>query len=657
MSVHSPVWIPANKVVFALGKSLVSEVPAGSLARTGTFFMTFFQAMNAGVPARMSACALAALSLCTLAHAQTTTEQDTMVVTAAREPQPLRTVTADMSVIDAAAIERSGAVAVADLLAQVPGVQITRNGGAGQVTSVFLRGTGNQHTAVFIDGVRYSSQELQGGAVWSALPLAQIERIEVLRGPAAAIYGSDAMGGVIQIFTRQGDGPLRAHAEAGLGNQGSSQVSAGLQGGANGWNYGLHIADERSDGFDVYPGNAWTPNPDKDGYANTSLGLNAGLKLGIHQFDARLLHNRLKTQYDQSAAPFDDFDTVDNTTGTLRWQATWNDRYQSVVQLGHARSDNQRTTTDPESADGSSTNYLLQNQWKLGAHRLNLDLERREDRLSTDYAWTQNTDSRRIQDSLSAGWRYANGQQQFDANMRHDRIRDQQNKTTGGLGYGLQLGDSLRWVASAGTAFRTPTLYERFTGQAAADLKPESSTNIETGLHYSAGTNQLSAVAYRNKIKNQISFDSSWSNAQGCDCYRNWESVELKGLTLSGATRLDRLNLGLSLDFLNPKNLENGKLLPYRSKRMLKLTADTQLAGWTLGAEAQLYSARFTDADNTDSLGGYGVANLYAQHKLAKDWTLLARLNNLADRDYAPTKGYANAGRTLFVSVKWAPQN
>jgi vitamin B12 transporter len=605
------------------------------------------------MPAGMALCACA-MALGAPVAAQTAPALDTVVVTAAREAQPLRTVTADMSVIERATIERSGAVGVADLLALLPGVQITRNGGPGQITSVSLRGSGNQHTAVFIDGVRYSSQEMQGGAAWAALPLAQIERIEVLRGPAAAIYGSDAMGGVVQIFTRLSDakpGELRAYAEAGLGNQGTSRLASGLQGGAGGWTYGLHLADERSDGFDA--GSPWAANPDRDGYANSSLGLNAGFKQGIHQFEARLQHNRLKAQYDQSAAPFDDYDKLKNTTGTLRWQATWSDRYQSVVQLGQARSDVRRFTDTPEGSEGTGSNYLLQNQWKRGAHRFNLDLERREDRLRTDYVWTQNSDSRRVQDSLSAGWRYASGAHQWDANARHDRVRDQQSKTTGGLGYGLQLNESLRWVVSAGTAFRTPTLYERFTGQAAADLQPESSANVETGLHYSADGRQLSAVAYRNKISNQITYD--WTSSPACNCYRNWESVEFKGLTLTGATRLDRLNLGLALDFLDPRNLENGKLVPYRSKRMLKLTADTRVAGWTLGTEAQLYSARFVDADNAASLGGYGVVNVFAQHQLARDWSLLARINNLGDRDYAPTKGYANAGRTLFVSVKWAP--
>lgn len=669
----SPVWIPANRrpAAHAAQPVFVVSVPAGSLARNWLASMhTLALARAPGAALRspsafpvlrtLSALAAASLLACQAQAQQAqqaqraqTSQLDTVVVTASRSEQSLRTVTADMTVIDAETIARSGATGVADLLVQVPGVQINRNGGPGQVTSVYLRGTSNQHTAVFIDGVRYSSQELQGGAVWSTLPLAQIERIEVLRGPAAAIYGSDAMGGVIQIFTKRADGQTRAYAEAGIGNQGTSKLATGFQGGANGFTYGLNLADERSDGFDVYPGNTFSPNPDKDGYSNTSLGLNAGYKTGIHQIDASLLHSRLRTHYDQSPPPFDDYDVVKNTTGSLRWQAGWNAMYKSVVQISHTDSQSDRHTQSPERADGSSTNYLLQNLFTLGQHRFNIDLERREDKLDTQYAWTQNTDSRRVQNSLSAGWRLTEGRHQFEANLRHDQVRDQQNKTTGGLGYGLQIDERWRWVASAGTAFRTPTLYERFTGQAAADLKPESSTNVETGLHYAAGANRLSAVVYRNRFKNLITYD--WNSAVPCNCYRNWQSVEITGLTLSGGTRLGSANLGASLDFMNPENLETGKLLPYRSKRMLKLNADTQAAGWTLGGEAQLYSGRYADEANTFKLGGYGVVNLYAQRQLTRQWTLLARVNNIADRDYAPTRGYANAGRTVFVSVRWTP--
>lgn len=137
---------------------------------------------------------------------------------------------------------------------------------------------------------------------------------------------------------------------------------------------------------------------------------------------------------------------------------------------------------------------------------------------------------------------------------------------------------------------------------------------------------------------------------------RNWERVDIKGLTLSGSTRLSGWNLGGSLDMMQPINRENDKLLPYRSKRMLKLYADTQVNAWVLGAEAQLYSQRQVDVANTQQLGGYSLFNLYAEYAVNKQWSVLARLNNLTDKDYQPSKGYANAGRNFFVSVKWTPR-
>ncbi|WP_370679231.1 TonB-dependent receptor domain-containing protein [Comamonas sp. GB3 AK4-5] len=620
------------------------------------------EGLCARVRCPLAAVAGAVMALCSagvLAQTASASRLSETVVTAARMPQSLESVTADMTVIDSAEIERSGAVGVADVLARVPGVQINRSGGPGQATSVYLRGMSNQHAVVFVDGVRFGTQEMQGGAVWATLPLAQIERIEVLRGPAAAIYGSDAMGGVIQIFTRKGkEGAPVPYVELGYGTHKSSKAAAGISGGVNGLSYALNLADERSDGWDVNPGNQWAPNPDKDGYSNSSVGLNLGYKTGIHTLDGSLRYNRLKAQYDQSPAPFDDFDIVKTTTASVKWAAQWTGSYRSVVQLSHTGMDTDRHTSAPESAEGRSAGLLWQNIWTLGGHRFNVDYERTEDRLKTDYSLSPysslvNTDSKRVQNAIALGWGWQTGAHSFNAHMRHDDVRDQKSKTTGGVGYGLQINDSLRWVASAGTAFRTPTLYERFTGQSSPDLRPESSRNIETGLHFEQGQNKLSAVVYRNKIRDQITYE--WSGSAACNCYRNWEKVELTGLTLSGSTRVAGWNMGGSLDFMQPKNQENDKLLPYRSKRMLKLYADTQLAGWTLGSEAQLYSQRQVDAENTQQLPGYGLVNLYAERALSRDWRLLARLNNVADKDYAPSKGYASAGRTFFVSLKWTP--
>ncbi|MDY0107493.1 MAG: TonB-dependent receptor plug domain-containing protein, partial [Giesbergeria sp.] len=153
------------------------------------------------------------------------------VVTATRTEQPLADLVADVSIIDRETIEASGATGLADVLARLPGVEITRNGGVGNATSVYLRGAESRFTAVYIDGVRVDSQST-GGAQWEQIPLGQIERIEVLRGPAAAVYGSDAIGGVVQLFTRKGEGPARPYAGVGLGTHGLRKVEAGVSGAA-----------------------------------------------------------------------------------------------------------------------------------------------------------------------------------------------------------------------------------------------------------------------------------------------------------------------------------------------------------------------------------------------------------------------------------------
>ena len=129
-----------------------------------------------------------------------------VVVTATRVLQPLTDLVADVTIVDRSQIERSGATGLGDVLARLPGIEMARNGGLGGITSVYVRGAETRFTAVFIDGVRVDSQGT-GGASWDVIPLSQVDRIEVLRGPAGAVYGSDAMGGVIQIFTRKGEGP------------------------------------------------------------------------------------------------------------------------------------------------------------------------------------------------------------------------------------------------------------------------------------------------------------------------------------------------------------------------------------------------------------------------------------------------------------------
>ena len=176
----------------------------------------------------------------------TATTPERVVITANRTPQPLSSVLADVSVVEREEIERSGAFGVADLLARLPGIEFARNGGPGATTSLFIRGSETRHTAVYIDGVRVDSQST-GGAAWEQIPLDQIERIEVLRGPAAAVYGSDAVAGVVQLFTKRGKGAARPTAALTVGSYNTVQARVGISGSVDSLDYALSAGHGRSD--------------------------------------------------------------------------------------------------------------------------------------------------------------------------------------------------------------------------------------------------------------------------------------------------------------------------------------------------------------------------------------------------------------------------
>ena len=163
-------------------------------------------------------------------------------------------------------------------------------------------------------------------------------------------------------------------------------------------------------------------------------------------------------------------------------------------------------------------------------------------------------------------------------------------------------------------------------------------------------------VAYQNKVRNLITFGSAGPCGSAFGCYENTGRANLKGVTISGAHKLAGVNLGASLDLQNPKNAVTGKLLARRAKQILKLNADTRVGDWTLGAEWLASSKRYDNAANTRVLGGYTLVNLYASTTIAREWSLLARIDNIGDRDYQVARGYATAGRTFYVGLRWTPR-
>ena len=571
-----------------------------------------------------------------------------MVVTANRIAQPLSDLTADMTIVDRETIERQGFGGVADVLARVPGVEITRNGGPGASTSVYVRGAETRFTAVYVDGVRLDSQST-GGASWQNIPLALIDRIEVLRGPAAAVYGSDAMGGVVQIFTKRGEGPAKPYVGFGFGNRGSYTAEAGISGGAGAWDYSIGLNRSQSDGFSART--TPTANPDKDDYRSNSVNARLGYQLNKqHRLEATMLASDVNSGYDTSPTADDRSINKMNAVG-LNWQAQWSDNYSTKLQYTQSR-DFYQTKPSPYQTDTRLHNYLFQNEWRYGIHTMTAALERREDSLVNG-----SIDRDRHQNALALGYGMHSGAHTVQLNLRHDRDSEFGSKSTGSASYGYEFVPNWRATATVGNAFRTPTLYQRFSEYGEPALKPEESKNAELGLRWAKGADSFSATAYRNNVTDLINYiGGPGACTSTFGCYENVGKARLEGITLAGTTKLGQFNLRGSVDFQNPRDQGTDKMLARRAKRFANLGVDTRVAGWTLGADMHTSAKRFDTAANTTVLGGYTLFNISASTQLGKDWSLMARVNNLTDKKYETARTYATEGRSVYVGVKWMPQ-
>lgn len=576
------------------------------------------------------------------------------VVSVTRSEQPLSDVVADVSIIDRITIERSGAGGLADVLARIPGVEFVRNGGPGNATSVYVRGAENRFTALYLDGVRIDSQST-GGVSWENIPLALIDRIEVLRGPAAAVYGSDALAGVVQIFTRKGEGGFSPSVGLGVGDRGTRKLDAAISGGAGMWDYAIGLASERSNGFNSRP--VAGQNPDTDGYRSQAAHANLGLQINAaHRLDATALASQMNSQYDSSTVFADERNHHKLQTLGLVWRAKWSEIYNTRLTLSDSVS-RYETTPSPYLTQTHLRGLLFQNEVRLGAHQWSAVLEHKGDALdNAATSFSPGISKGRYQNGLGLGWGLGSGPHTVQVNVRRDRDSEFGDKSTGSAAYAYALNHQWRVTASAGTGFRAPTLYQRFSEYGVASLKPESSRNIEAGLRYAAGSSQFGIVAYKSRVTNLISFSSPGTCLSTLGCYANTARAQYEGVTVSGKHRLGRVDLRASVDLQSPRDLDTGKLLARRARQHAVIGADTRAGDWLVGAELQATGRRFSGTGETLSLPGYNLINLTASTRVANEWTLLARIDNLSNRYYQSISGYATPGRMLYVGLKWSQQ-
>jgi len=608
--------------------------------------------------AALAAAASAACCVSVSASAQTgaTPQLKETVVTATRTARPVGDVVADVTIIDREVIERSGAVGVVDVLARVPGIEITRNGGTGNAASVFIRGGESRHTAVLIDGVRVDSHTTSGGATWSSIPLAQIDRIEIVRGPTSAVYGSDAVAGVIQIFTKKGQGAFSPSISFGYGSYNTRKLDFAASGSSGSFDYSVGLSQATSEGFNIRPNVTPLQNPDADGYRSNSANARLGFQITPDQrLEATLLQSRVDAQYDNGATR--DYRRINKLqTVGVNWLANWTERWSSKV--GLTQSIDRGEESIGGAVDQTRVNGVVwQNEYRVGPHQLSATLEQRRDEFLLTSA--PRVDRSKSQSGLALGYGWSQSAHTVQLNLRHDDDSEFGGKTTGSAAYAYALTPQWKLSASAGTSFRTPTLYQRFSQYGVANLQPESGRNAELGLKYAEGSHDYGVTVYRNRINNLLTFLSG-ASATGCPspalgCYANTAQARYQGVTFSGSERFTGFRVYGSLDLQDPRDVLLDKQLARRARRHATLGVDTMLSGWTVAADLLLSARRYDTAANTTVLPGYSLVNLSASTPLSRDWKLLARVDNLTDKVYQTAMGYAMARRTVYVGLTWAP--
>jgi len=574
-----------------------------------------------------------------------------LFVTASRSAQPLTDLLADVTLIGPEEIARAGPGGLTALLQRQPGIEVVANGGPGSTSGVFMRGANTAQTLVLVDGLRVSSSTT-GTTPLEAIPLDQIDHIEILRGPASSLYGADAIGGVIQIFTRRGGGAFAANASAGYGTYNTSSVYGGVSGngGDGAWRYALQAGHRQSDGFNaIFNPKNFSYNPDRDGYRNDNVGGSLSFRFAPEQeISAQAFRSRLNAQFDAGPG-FDDrtVTTVESYSIASRNRLTgfWT----SELSAGETRDDsNSVTGFGPSRFLTRQRLYSWQNELMPSYGHLTVLAERREERIDSDTAFDVTS---RNTNSVAGIYQLRDGPQLAQASLRRDDSSQFGARTTGTVAYGYAFAAGLRATASFGTAFKAPTFNDLyFPGFSNPGLRPETARNAELALRYSGDTLSAGLVAYRNRVRDLIVFE--------CDANFNCAPQNVANATLEGVTaefggHVGEFSAKGSLDLQKPTDDSNGFLLPRRARRHAAFSLIQDTGPLRVDAEVVASSARFDDAANMRRMGGYALLNLTAEYRFGNRWTIFARLDNALDKHYELAADFNTAGSNAFVGVRW----
>jgi vitamin B12 transporter len=610
--------------------------------------------------------------------ADTTLKTSDVFVTATRTPISKKNVIADITIISEEEIKLAGSSSLPELLQRQPGIEISNNGGQGKVSTLFLRGASSTHSVILLDGIRIDSATAGLTAIEN-IPLSQIEKIEIVRGPASSLYGQDAIGGVIQIFTKKGLNGFKPYISYGYGKYNTSIAQGGIRGGGGDkTSYAINLSSQSSTGFSAFEPNtnpaaaANIYNLDKDGYRNKSVSASLSHKIN-EKLDINFQYflSQGKNKYDNRYANWDPSIDWKNTqdqeslSGTVNSQLT--NYWKSSFRVGLGIDDyveKQRyisgATTEVDNVYKTIQNQITwQNDLILPLGSLVLLYDKLDQKINvTDTSYSKKD---RQNDAYMIGYNLNQANHNFQANVRKDFNSVYRDATTGNIGYSYAMNSNWSIASSFGTAFRSPTFNYLYAGSYAnPDLQPEKSKNVEAQLKYQSDAEFFSFVTFKNKITDFIISDSTTN-------FRpyNINTAEIYGATVSSSHFMNHFQVKSSFTVQSPMNESADKYLPRRSNFFGTVGLNYFIQNWNLGFEATGSGNRYNDAANLFNIPGYIKTNLFADYQINKNLTMNARVDNVLGKNYTyayegnPTTDgfrYQTPSQSFFISLRYEPQ-
>lgn len=619
-----------------------------------------------------------------MAQEVTDTEEKTLqpvVVTASRVEQLQKDAIPSTTVITSETIQNKKLADLPSLLRSEAGIEIVRSGGAGSATSVFMRGNESRHLLVLLDGVPVQDTLGAGSTeLLSHIQTDQIEHIEVVRGNVSSIYGSGAIGGVIQIFTKQGTGKPTANVFAEYGSHDTVKLGAGVSGKTDaGTGYALSVTRYKTNGFSAMDSSKDPKvNPDNDRDRNVSVNATLSQRLNQdHEIGARLYMYDAKFDFDgQSGIHEDANGTSKQWTTSLYSKNRFTKDWLSTVTLSYNSVERHSNVLNGDWADYG---YGPTNNDYRSRYRSETKLLQWENKIALSSDWTATAgvdlgsenghivnrnlnspygsfdmDVNRDKYSAYAGLLGNIGQHSLQANVRYDHVENADSDTTGFLGYGYNLTSSWKLLASVSTSFLAPTLDQLYNPSWGGNknLKSEHSTNYEAGIQYAKGKDLIRLSVFEWHTRDLIAYQAMK--------YTNIDRAKSTGVELNMSTEMMGVDVGANLTWQNPKNKETGAKLDRRAEIFGSLNVSKTIGQWYLGGDV-MFTGHRSDKwydSNTNSnldikLPSYALVNLNARYNINKNVSLYARIENLFDKDYETVYGYEQPGRGAYVGVNF----